>query len=79
MPREPHALRKSPKKKGKNIYLEIRNMAGMSSRLGSGWRFHSAMARVRINSWPVVMPAATHSLVAGRKADSKDWSILRLR
>ena len=62
-----------------NVHRPIRNMAGILPRSGMPVRFHSRMVWVRIHSSEVVMPAAMHMRVSGRKEAHMVSNILRLR
>ena len=60
-------------------HFPIRNMAGILPRSGMPVRFQSRIVWVRIHSSGVVMPAAMHMRVSGRREAHMVSNILRLR
>ena len=60
-------------------HFPIRKIAGIFANSGIPVCFHSRMVRVCIHSSGVVMPAAMHMRVSGRKVAQRVSNILRLR
>ena len=60
-------------------YFPIIKMAGIFANSGIPVCFHSRMVRVCIHSSGVVIPAAMHMRVSGRKEAHMVSNILRLR